>query len=199
MTTGRKLRLETAEVFEPLLEPARYKAAWGGRGSGKSNFFAGAAVERCLLNRPTIVVCIREVQRVLAQSSKKLVDDTIRQFELQGEFEIQADRIKTPGGGLIIFHGMQDHTAESIKVAGRLRHSVGRRGVSTLRTFLAALEAHNQKAGFGTVVRVEPRPEERCGGRTMVPIPLWSPMPNPPRICYKAALHRPPRSNSRLS
>jgi hypothetical protein len=115
MTTGRKLRLETAEVFEPLLEPARYKAAWGGRGSGKSNFFAGAAVERCLLNRPTSVVCIREVQRVLAQSSKKLVDDTIRQFELQGEFEIQADRIKTPGGGLIIFNGMQDHTAESIK------------------------------------------------------------------------------------
>jgi hypothetical protein len=33
----------------------------------------------------------------------------------EDQFEIQADRIKTPGGGLIIFNGMQDHTAESIK------------------------------------------------------------------------------------
>jgi phage terminase large subunit len=115
MTIGRKWQLETAAVFEPLLEPARYKAAHGGRGSGKSNFFAGAAVERCLLKRPTSVVCIREVQRVLAQSSKKLVDDTIRANGLEGEFEIQTDKIKTPGGGLILFQGMQDHTAESIK------------------------------------------------------------------------------------
>lgn len=30
-------------------------------------------------------------------------------------FEIQRDLIKTPGGGQIIFQGMQDHTAESIK------------------------------------------------------------------------------------
>jgi hypothetical protein len=29
------LRIPTARVFEPLLEPARYKAAFGGRGSGK--------------------------------------------------------------------------------------------------------------------------------------------------------------------
>jgi len=29
------LRIPTAKVFEPLLQPARYKAAYGGRGSGK--------------------------------------------------------------------------------------------------------------------------------------------------------------------
>jgi hypothetical protein len=29
------LRIPTAKVFEPLLMPARYKAAFGGRGSGK--------------------------------------------------------------------------------------------------------------------------------------------------------------------
>lgn len=111
----RSLEIPTAKIFRPLIEPARYKAAWGGRGSGKSNFFAREIISRCLRKRPTSAVCIREVQRVLTQSSKKLVDDTIKEFELQGEFEIQADRIKTPGGGLIIFNGMQDHTAESIK------------------------------------------------------------------------------------
>ena len=31
--------IETARVFKPLLEPARYKGAYGGRGSGKSHFF----------------------------------------------------------------------------------------------------------------------------------------------------------------
>jgi hypothetical protein len=29
------LKIPTAKVFEPLLEPGRYKAAHGGRGSGK--------------------------------------------------------------------------------------------------------------------------------------------------------------------
>jgi hypothetical protein len=29
------LRIPTARVFEPLLAPARYKGAFGGRGSGK--------------------------------------------------------------------------------------------------------------------------------------------------------------------
>jgi hypothetical protein len=29
------LKILTAEVFEPLLQPSRYKGAWGGRGSGK--------------------------------------------------------------------------------------------------------------------------------------------------------------------
>jgi hypothetical protein len=29
-----RLTVEHAPVFEPLLVPARYKAAWGGRGSG---------------------------------------------------------------------------------------------------------------------------------------------------------------------
>jgi hypothetical protein len=29
------LKIPTAKVFEPLLEPARYKGGYGGRGSGK--------------------------------------------------------------------------------------------------------------------------------------------------------------------
>ena len=39
---------ETAAVFEPLLAPARYKGAHGGRGSGKSHFFAGLLIEDSL-------------------------------------------------------------------------------------------------------------------------------------------------------
>jgi phage terminase large subunit len=61
-----ELSIETARVFEPLLKPSRYKGAWGGRGSGKSHFMAGAVVEYCLLNPGARIVCIREVQKTLA-------------------------------------------------------------------------------------------------------------------------------------
>jgi len=109
------LRIPTAKVFQPLLEPSRYKGAWGGRGSGKSHFFGEMVCEECMLVKSTRAVCIREVQRTLAQSSKHLIETKIRELNLQNEFKVWNDRIETPGDGLIMFTGMQDHTADSIK------------------------------------------------------------------------------------
>lgn len=109
------LKIQTAEVFGPLLSPARYKGAYGGRGSGKSHFFGELLVEECLLNKGTLAVCIREVQQTLAQSSKRLIENKIRQMGVGGEFRVYNEKIQTPGDGIIIFQGMQDHTAESIK------------------------------------------------------------------------------------
>lgn len=109
------LRIPTAEVFAPLLRPARYKGAYGGRGSGKSHFFAGLAVEDCLLSEGVRIACVREVQKSLTHSVKLLIEDKIRQFGLTDRFEILDKEIRTPGGGIIIFQGMQNHTADSIK------------------------------------------------------------------------------------
>lgn len=109
------LRIPTPEVFEPLLQRSRYKGAFGGRGSGKSHFFSELAVERCVLTPGTRVVCIREVQKDLKDSVKMLIEDKIRKFELGSKFGTLRDSITTPGGGVIIFQGMSDHTAESIK------------------------------------------------------------------------------------
>jgi hypothetical protein len=97
------------------LKPARYKGAHGGRGSGKSHFFAEQLVQDCLAEPGMLAVCIREVQKTLAQSSKRLIEDKIAAFGMGAHFRVYSDRIETPGGGLIIFVGMQDHTAESIK------------------------------------------------------------------------------------
>ena len=111
------LDIPTAEVFLPLLEPARYKGIWGGRGSGKSHFFGGRLVEDHLAEQGMLSVCIREVQKSLAQSSKRLIESKLSDFGL-GEadgFKVFRDVIETPGDGLIAFQGMQDHTAESIK------------------------------------------------------------------------------------
>ena len=111
-----KLVINTAKVFQPLLAPSRYKGAWGGRGSGKSHFFAELMVERHLMHPGIRSVCIREVQKTLKESAKRLIDDKIQQFGLGNRgFRSLHDRIETPGGGLIIFQGMQDSTAESIK------------------------------------------------------------------------------------
>jgi phage terminase large subunit len=110
-----ELRIRTAPVFEPLLQPARYKGGFGGRGSGKSHFFGELLVEECVINPGTRAVCIREVQKTLAQSSKHLIESKIKELGVGSQFEITKDNIGTPGGGVILFQGMQDHTAESIK------------------------------------------------------------------------------------
>ena len=109
------LKIPTAKAFEPLLKPARYKGVYGGRGSGKSHFFGELLVETCQAERGLLAVCIREAQRTLAQSSKRLIESKIASLGLGRGFRIFTDKIETPGDGVIIFRGMQDHTAESIK------------------------------------------------------------------------------------
>ncbi len=111
----KTLDIETARVFAPLLAPWRYKGAHGGRGSGKSHHFAEQAVSRCILHPRTRIVCVREVQKALRESVKLLIEDKTRALGVASLFECTEQIIRTPGGGIILFQGMQDHTAESIK------------------------------------------------------------------------------------
>ena len=111
------LEIPTARVFKPLLAPARYKGAFGGRGSGKSHFFADLLIEDSLAEKGMRSVCIREVQKSLKESAKRLIEDKLAEHRL-GEadgFKPFREVIQTPGDGIITFQGMQDHTAESIK------------------------------------------------------------------------------------
>jgi len=108
------IEIQTPRAFKPLLAKARYKGVHGGRGSGKSHFFAEYTIEKCLVER-TNVVCIREVQKSLSQSVKRLLESKIEDLGVQKFFEVQESQIKCTNGGLIIFQGMQNHTADSIK------------------------------------------------------------------------------------
>lgn len=114
------LDIHTARVFTPLLEPRRYKGAKGGRGSGKSHFFAELLVERCVMDSNTRAVCIREIQSTLKESSKRLIEDKIKALNVERYFEPLHDCIHVLDGagrrrGIIIFMGMQNHTSTSIK------------------------------------------------------------------------------------
>lgn len=110
----RTLRIDTPRVFLPLLKPARYKGAHGGRGSGKSHHFGGALIEDCLLGH-TRAACLREVQNSIKDSVKQLLEDKIRQYEVEHLFRVTDIEITGPHDSLIVFRGLQNHTAGSIK------------------------------------------------------------------------------------
>lgn len=110
-----KLQIKTARVFQPLLTPSRYKGAYGGRGSGKSHYFGELTIEEHIMYPGLRTMCIREVQKSLKESLKLLLSDKIRAMNVGPMFNILTTEIQTPGDGLIVFQGMQDHTADSIK------------------------------------------------------------------------------------
>ena len=111
-----KLKIETPEWAEPLLEPSRYKGAHGGRSSGKSHFFAELLIEEHVASPNQASVCLRETQKSIKQSIKRLLEIKIQELGVGSYFEVQDTVIKSRrGDGLIIFQGMQNHTADSIK------------------------------------------------------------------------------------
>lgn len=113
MTT---LKIKTPRWFKPFLQPSRYKGAHGGRGSGKSHAFAEAMIEAHVIDQRRRSVCVREIQKSLSQSVKRLLELKIEQLGVQAYFEVQETQIKSVhGDGLIIFQGMQNHTSDSIK------------------------------------------------------------------------------------
>ncbi len=112
--SGITLRIETPRVFKPLLVPARYKGAHGGRAAAKSHFFAERMIAENIQDRHDNV-CLREVQRSLEFSVKKLLEDKIAAMNAGFYFDVMDKRILTKRGGVIIFEGLQNHTADSIK------------------------------------------------------------------------------------
>lgn len=108
------MNIEFPDAFRPLVAPARYKGAWGGRGSGKSHFFGGLLCLRALKQR-TRAVCLREVQNSIKDSVKQLLEDKIDAYGLSGHFEITDTQIRGPNESLFVFRGLKNHNAASIK------------------------------------------------------------------------------------
>ena len=106
--------IPVAPVFWPLLAPARYKGAHGGRGAAKSHFFAGLAIS-IAAGQAKRFLCLRQYQKSLAMSAKSLLESKIAAYGMGHLFDIQRERITSHAGALFIFEGMQAHNAESIK------------------------------------------------------------------------------------
>ena len=108
------ISLETPRAFLPLLKPARYKGAYGGRGGAKSHFFAEEVLLRAI-EEPIRIICIREVQNSIRDSVRQLLVDKIQALELGAHFEVHDAEIRVHNGGLINFKGMQSYNAANIK------------------------------------------------------------------------------------
>lgn len=123
------LLIQTAPVFAPLLansmpdgRPVRYKAVHGGRGSGKSRFFASLLAEE-MIEGPIDTVCLREVQRSMKFSVKREVESAIEAMNAGYYFDVQDKIIHGKNGGVCIFEGLQNHTAESIQSLARFKRA----------------------------------------------------------------------------
>lgn len=114
--SATNLTLDTPKWAAPLLAHARYKGVWGGRKSGKSHFMATMVVAAMVADPNLFVACVRQVQKSLKYSAKKLIEEKIESMGVGHLFEVQQNVIKRIGGrGECVFTGLQDHTADSIK------------------------------------------------------------------------------------
>lgn len=97
-----------------LFKPARYKVARGGRGSGKSWGYARALLILAA-NKPTRVLCTREVQKSIQQSVHQLLKDQISALKLGSFFEVLQTEIRGVNGSAFYFSGLSDQTADTLK------------------------------------------------------------------------------------
>lgn len=84
---------------------ARYKVFWGGRGSAKSWAFAEALI-RMAASLPIRVLCVREFQSSIKDSSHKILKDTISRLGMDSWFHVTKEGITSRAGAEFIFKGM---------------------------------------------------------------------------------------------
>jgi phage terminase large subunit len=97
-----------------LFRPARYKVAYGGRGSAKSWSFARALLLKGI-NEPLRILCAREIQKSIKDSVHQLLSDQINNLEISSKYSVQQTEINGANGTKFIFAGLSDMTVDTIK------------------------------------------------------------------------------------
>ncbi len=85
--------------------PSRHKALHSGRGASKSHTAAAMALIRGA-QRPERIVCCREIQKSIKESTKRLLEDKIKVLGLSDFYRSTESEIKAPNGTLINFFGL---------------------------------------------------------------------------------------------
>lgn len=99
------LVLDKNHVFSDLYyKKARYKVYWGGRGSAKSWAIAEALIRQAAA-LPLRILCLREFQNSIKESSHKILSDTIKRLGFESWFTITNDSIKSRVGAEFFFKG----------------------------------------------------------------------------------------------
>lgn len=97
--------IELPECLRFLLEPKRYKVAYGGRGGAKSWAFARALIAYAI-QKKTRILCVREVQKSIKESVYRLIMDQIALLGVEKCFTNTENSIKCVNGSEFIFEGL---------------------------------------------------------------------------------------------
>lgn len=110
----RLYREQVAPKLEIFRKPAPYKLSYGGRGSSKSWGFASLLIQK-MTKEPHRLVCCREIQKSIDESSYRLLCDTIYRLQAKG-WDIKKECLDHENGSHIIFRGLRDmRAANAIK------------------------------------------------------------------------------------
>lgn len=98
-----------------IIKPHRFKILYGGRGGAKSHTIAQVLIAMSMQKKLRIL-CVREVQKSVSESSKQVLVDYIARMGLGNYFDVKEKEIRClTTGSRFSFSGLKDHTADSIK------------------------------------------------------------------------------------
>ncbi len=111
----KEYHFQIPEKLKALLEPHRYKVLYGGRGGSKSVSVAIFLILKSM-EKKVRILCTREIQRSLKDSSHKMIADIIYSNDLGKYFDITREAIRCKrNGSEFIFAGLAQNTVDSIK------------------------------------------------------------------------------------
>jgi len=96
----------------------RYYIYYGGRGSGKS-WQVAIFIYLIMRKQNYRILCTREFQKNIKDSSKKLIEDAIKRHGLEHEFDMLRDMTRhKKTGSEILYYGLHHNTAEIKSLEG---------------------------------------------------------------------------------
>ena len=98
--------LNIPHQFKAFLEPAPFKISWGGRGGAKSYTIATLLVYLGFIEKKKIL-CAREFQNSLKESSKALIEEMIVALNLSWFYTVTETEIEGLNGTSFIFKGLR--------------------------------------------------------------------------------------------
>jgi len=129
------------KVYDNLVKDCdkRHRLIAGGRGKGASWSIARILIGEAMTT-PLFTVCVREVQKTIEYSVKKLLSDTINNLGLDFFFRDTKSDITGLNGSKFVFVGLRDYNADNFKsFEGADRcwvaeaQSISRRSINILR------------------------------------------------------------------
>jgi phage terminase large subunit len=109
--------IELPRYFRDLNRPLRHVAWYGGRGGGKSRTVAAVLILQTLRGHQRIL-CGRELQLSIRDSSKRLLEDVIASLNIGHAFVITEREIRGPHDSLFLFRGLRDNAAGIKSIEG---------------------------------------------------------------------------------